>query len=82
MASAFSRSLRVSPTAPSRRSFVALSFLAGVGAPVLAGCDVLSGMSKGGDVSASSDPASAGPSAAASGSASGPWASGPTAACD
>ena len=70
MASAFSRSLRVSSTAPSRRSFVALSFLVGVGAPVLAGCDVLSGMSKGGDVSASSDPASAGSSSAASGSAS------------
>ena len=70
MASAFFRSLRVSPTAPSRRSFVALSFLVGVGVPVLAGCDVLSGMSKGGDVSAPSDSASAGSSSAASGSAS------------
>ena len=70
MASAFFRSFRVSSTAPSRRSFVALSFLVGVGVPVLAGCDVLSGMSKGGDVSASSDSASAGSSSAASGSAS------------
>lgn len=60
MASAFFRSFRVSSTAPSRRSFVALSFLVGVGVLVLAGCDVLSGMSKGGDVSASSDSASAG----------------------
>ena len=70
MASAFFRSLRISSTAPSRRSFVGLSLLAGVGVPVLAGCDVISGMSKGGDVSAPSDSASAGSSAAASGSAS------------
>ena len=70
MASAFFRSFRVSSTAPSRRSFVGLSLLVGVGVPVLAGCDVLSGMSKGGDVSASSDSASAGSSSAASGSAS------------
>ena len=70
MASAFFRSFRVSSTAPSRRSFVGLSLLVGVGVPVLAGCDVLSGMSKGGDVSAPSDSASAGSSSAASGSAS------------
>ena len=70
MASAFFRSLRISSTAPSRRSFVGLSLLAGVGVPVLAGCDVLSGMSKGGDVSAPSDSASAGSSSAASGSTS------------
>ena len=70
MASAFFRSLRISSTAPSRRSFVGLSLLAGVGVPVLAGCDVLSGMSKGGDVSAPSDSASAGSSSAVSGSAS------------
>ena len=70
MASAFFRSLRISSTAPSRRSFVGLSLLAGVGVPVLAGCDVLSGMSKGGDISAPSDSASAGSSSAASGSTS------------
>ena len=65
MASVFSDSLCVGSLTASRRSFVALSLLAGVGAPVLAGCDGLPGSSKGGDVSAPSDS-----STAASGSAS------------
>ena len=45
MVSAFFRSLSVPSTTPSRRSFVAFSVLAGVGLPVLAGCD-LPGASK------------------------------------
>ena len=45
MVSAFFRSLSVSSTTQSRRSFVAFSVLAGVGLPVLAGCD-LPGASK------------------------------------
>ena len=65
MASVFSDSLCVGSLTASRRSFVALSLLAGVGAPVLAGCDGLPGSSKGGDVSAPSDS-----STAANGSAS------------
>ena len=49
------------PSAPSRRSFVALSALVGLGLPVLAGCD-LSGVSKdkGGSASPSGSTASAG----------------------
>ena len=49
------------PSAPSRRSFVALSALAGLGLPVLAGCD-LPGVSKdkGGSASPSGSAASAG----------------------
>ena len=45
MVSAFFRSLSVPSTTPSRRSFVAFSVPAGVGLPVLAGCD-LPGASK------------------------------------
>ena len=54
-------------SAPSRRSFVALSALAGLGLPVLAGCD-LPGVSKdkGGSASPSGSTASAGGSASAS----------------
>ena len=66
MSSAFSRSLVV-PSAPSRRFFVVLSALAGLGLPVLAGCD-LPGVSKdkGGSASPSGSTASAGGSASAS----------------
>ena len=64
MSSAFSRSLGV-PSAPSRRSFVALSALVGVGVPVLAGCD-LPGASK--DKAGAASPS--GPTASAKGSAS------------
>ena len=55
------------PSAPSRRSFVVLSALAGLGLPVLAGCD-LPGVSKdkGGSASPSGSTASAGGSASAS----------------
>jgi len=55
------------PSTPSRRSFVALSALAGLGLPVLAGCD-LPGVSKdkGGSASPSGSTASAGGSASAS----------------
>ena len=69
MSSVFSRSLGV-PSAPSRRSFVALSALVGLGLPVLAGCD-LPGASKnkGGAASPSGSAASAGGSASASGPA-------------
>ena len=58
------------PPTPSRRSFVALSALVGVGVPVLAGCD-LPGVSKdkGGSASPSGSTASAGGSASASGPA-------------
>ena len=54
------------PSAPSRRSFVALSALAGLGLPVLAGCD-LPGVSKdkGGSASRSGSTASAKGSASA-----------------
>ena len=54
-------------SAPSRRSFVVLSALAGLGLPVLAGCD-LPGVSKdkGGSASPSGSTASAGGSASAS----------------
>ena len=54
-------------SAPSRRSFVVLSALAGLGLPVLAGCD-LPGVSKdkGGSASPSGPTASAGGSASAS----------------
>ena len=54
------------PSAPSRRSFVALSALAGLGLPVLAGCD-LPGASKdkAGAASPSGSTASAGGSASA-----------------
>ena len=45
MSSAFSRSPGVSSRGPSRRTFVAVSALVGVGVPVLAGCD-LPGVSK------------------------------------
>lgn len=67
MTSAFSRSLRVPPV-PSRRPFVALSTLAGVGLPVLSGCD-LPGVSKnkGGSASSSGSSATAGGSASVSG---------------
>ena len=64
MSSAFSRSLGTSPRMTSRRSFVTLSTLVGVGLPVLAGCD-LPGTSKGEGGTASST----GPSATAGGSA-------------
>lgn len=65
MTSAFSRSLRVPPV-PSRRSFMALSALVGIGLPVLAGCD-LPGVSKdkGGSASPSGSSATAGGSASA-----------------
>ena len=71
MSSVFSRSLGV-PSAPSRRSFVALSALVGVGVPVLAGCDLPgvskdkggaaspSGSTASGSATASADPAKAG----------------------
>ena len=67
MSSPFSRPPSTSSQLTSRRSFVALSALVGVGAPVLAGCD-LSGMSKGkgGSASSSDSSASAGASASAS----------------
>ena len=67
MTSAFSRSLRVPPV-PSRRSFVALSALVGVGLPVLAGCD-LPGVSKDKGGAASPAGSQAGGSASARGSA-------------
>ena len=56
-----------SSSVPSRRSFVALSALAGIGLPVLAGCD-LPGVSKdkGGSASPSGSSATAGGSASAS----------------
>ena len=62
-----SGSSRVSSRASSRRSFVALSALAGLGLPVLAGCD-LPGASKdkGGSASRSGSTASAGGTASAS----------------
>ena len=53
------------PSAPSRRSFVALSALVGVGVPVLAGCD-LPGVSK--DKGGAASPS--GPTASARGTAS------------
>ena len=56
------------PSAPSRRSFVALSALVGVGVPVLAGCD-LPGVSKDKGRSASPSGSTAGGSATASASA-------------
>ena len=67
MSSAFSRSLVVPSRGASRRSFVVLSALAGLGLPVLAGCD-LPGVSKdkGGSASPSDSTASAGGSASAS----------------
>ena len=66
MSSAFSRSLVVPSRGASRRSFVVLSALAGLGLPVLAGCD-LPGVSKdkGGSASPSGSTASAGGSASA-----------------
>ena len=56
-----------SSSVPSRRSFVAFSALAGIGLPVLAGCD-LPGVSKdkGGSASPSGSSATAGGSASAS----------------
>ena len=70
MSSAFSRSLVVPSRGASRRSFVVLSALAGLGLPVLAGCD-LPGVSKdkGGSASPSGSTASAGGSASASAAA-------------
>ena len=61
MSFVLSRSFGVSARGASRRSFVALSALAGLGLPVLAGCD-LSGVSKdkGGSASPSGSTASAG----------------------
>ena len=56
------------PSAPSRRSFVALSALVGVGVPVLAGCD-LPGTSRGKEGAASPSGSTAGGSATASASA-------------
>ena len=66
MPSPFSRRLITPSRLTSRRSFVALSALVGVGLPVLAGCD-LPGMSKGkgGSASSSDSSASAGASASA-----------------
>ena len=58
MVSAFFRSLSVPSRTPSRRSFVAFSVLAGVGLPVLAGCD-LPGASKGKDSASANGSASA-----------------------
>jgi len=63
------------PSAPSRRSFVALSALVGVGVPVLAGCD-LPGTSRGKEGAASPSGSTAGGSATAS--ASGPAQAGST----
>ena len=70
MSFVLSRSFGVSARGASRRSFVALSALAGLGLPVLAGCD-LPGVSKdkGGSASPSGSTASAGGSASASGPA-------------
>ena len=68
MSSAFSRSLGVPSRVASRRSFVALSALVGVGVPVLAGCD-LPGTSKDKGGAASSSGSTAGGSATASASA-------------
>ena len=65
MCFAFFRSLGVSSRAPSRRSFVALSALVGVGVPVLAGCD-LPGASKDKAGAASPTGSQAGGSASAS----------------
>ena len=78
MSSAFSRSLGV-PSAPSRRSFVALSALVGVGVPVLAGCD-LPGASKdkGGAASPAGSQARGSASAGGSASASAPAKAGST----
>ena len=78
MSSAFSRSLGVS-SAPSRRSFVALSALVGVGVPVLAGCD-LPGASKdkGGAASPAGSQARGSASAGGSASASAPAKAGST----
>ena len=56
------------PSAPSRRSFVALSALVGVGVPVLTGCD-LPGTSRGKEGAASPSGSTAGGSATASASA-------------
>ena len=66
MSSVFSRSLGIPSRAASRRSFVVLSALAGLGLPVLAGCD-LPGVSKdkGGSASRSGSTASAKGSASA-----------------
>ena len=67
MASVFSRSLGVSSRVASRRSFVALSALAGLGLPVLAGCDLpWRSKDKGGTASSSGSTDSAGGSASAS----------------
>ena len=78
MSSAFSRSLGV-PSAPSRRSFVALSALVGVGVLVLAGCD-LPGASKdkGGAASPAGSQARGSASAGGSASASAPAKAGST----
>ncbi|OLL13049.1 flagellar motor protein MotB [Actinomyces oris] len=64
----FSRSFGVPSRAASRRSFVALSALAGLGLPVLAGCD-LPGTSKDNGGPASPSGSTAGGSATASASA-------------
>ena len=74
MSSAFSRSLGV-PSAPSRRSFVALSALVGVGVPVLAGCD-LPGASK--DKGGAASPSGSTASGSATASASAPAKAGST----
>ena len=68
MSSAFSRSLVVPSRGASRRSFVVLSALAGLGLPVLAGCD-LPGVSKDKGGAASPAGSQAGGSASAGGSA-------------
>ena len=67
MPSVFSRVHRVPSKVASRRSFVGLSVLAGLGLPLLVGCD-LPGVSKdkGGSASPSGSTASAGGSASAS----------------
>ena len=74
MASVFSRSLGVSSRVASRRSFVALSVLAGLGLPVLAGCD-LPGASKdkGGTASPSSSAAEGSASAGGAQAGSTEW---------
>ena len=75
MSSVFSRSLGIPSRAASRRSFVALSALVGVGVPVLAGCD-LPGASK--DKGRSASPSGSTASGSATASASAPAQAGST----
>ena len=75
MSSVFSRSLGIPSRAASRRSFVALSALVGVGVPVLAGCD-LPGASK--DRGGAASPTGPTASGSATASASAPAQAGST----